>query len=248
MPPETEAASVELDTIEEPTVTTPGLFGTGDPRLVIARAVEVADELARVIRDKRLSVRISGREHVFVEGWTLLGTMLGVFPVLSWSRPLDDGWEARVEARTLDGRIVGAAESMCLRSEKEWGPKPTRGKAKDEFALRSMAATRATSKALRQPLGFVMSLAGFEVTPAEEMPAEETDAAPAPSSVAPVQATDEQFAEISALLERLTELDPDTDWTAQARELAGVPAQKLTRGGAGYLIDKLRALLREHDV
>jgi hypothetical protein len=36
-----------------------------------------------------------------------------------------------------------------------------------------MAQTRATSKALRQPLGFVMQLAGFNPTPAEEMPRDE---------------------------------------------------------------------------
>jgi hypothetical protein len=36
-----------------------------------------------------------------------------------------------------------------------------------------MAQTRATSKALRQPLGFVMTLAGYAATPAEEMPREE---------------------------------------------------------------------------
>src|SRR5262245_49772738 len=110
----------KLDVIDEPTVTAPGLFGTDNPKLVVARAVEVADELARVIRAKKLSVRISGKEHVLVEGWTLLGTMLGVFPVLEWSRPLDDGWEARVEAKTLDGRLVGAAESECLREEPRW--------------------------------------------------------------------------------------------------------------------------------
>jgi hypothetical protein len=37
-----------------------------------------------------------------------------------------------------------------------------------------MSQTRATSKVLRQPLGFVMHLAGFDATPAEEMPADET--------------------------------------------------------------------------
>ena len=132
---------------------------------MIARAVKVADALERVIREKKLIAKIRQNEHVLVEGWTLLGSMLGVFPVLVWTRPLDDGWEARVEARTLDGRVVGAAESECLRSESKWA------KAED-YAIRSMAATRATSKALRQPLGFVMTMAGFETTPAEEMPSE----------------------------------------------------------------------------
>jgi hypothetical protein len=89
--------------------------------------------------------------------------MLGVFPVCVWTRQMEDGWEARVEARTRAGEIVGAAEAECLRSEKTWANR-------DDYALRSMAQTRATSKALRQPLGFVMQLAGFNPTPAEEMP------------------------------------------------------------------------------
>jgi hypothetical protein len=63
--------------------------------------------------------------------------MLGVVPVVEWTRPLEDGagWEARVQAFTLDGRLVGADESMCSRSESHW-------RTRDEFALRSMAQTR----------------------------------------------------------------------------------------------------------
>jgi hypothetical protein len=106
---------------------------------------------------------------VNVEGWTLLGSMLGVFPVVTWTRPVLNeeerpiGWEARVEARTRAGEIVGAAEAECIRSERSWT-------SRDDYALRSMAQTRAVSKALRLPLGFVMQLAGFDPTPAEEMP------------------------------------------------------------------------------
>jgi hypothetical protein len=51
---------------------------------------------------------------------------------------------------------------MCLRSEALW-------KGRDEYAIRSMAQTRATSKALRQPLGFVIQLAGFAPEPVEEV-------------------------------------------------------------------------------
>jgi len=151
-------------------VTTTGLFHTDQPRGIIAQATDIAGELATVIRQQRLAVGISGREHVKVEGWTLLGTLLGVHPETVWSRQLFDtdgnwvGYEARVEARTLDGRLVGAAESECTTEERTW-------KTRDRYALRSMAQTRATSKALRQPLGFVMALAGFDPTPADEMPA-----------------------------------------------------------------------------
>ena len=141
------------------------LFRTDDPVQIIEQASAVADALARVLRDRKLTTNIQGREHVRVEGWTLLGTMLGVFPVVEWTRPVADGWEARVEAKTRDGAVVGAAEAECLRTERTW-------KSRDDYALRSMAQTRAVSKALRGPLGFVVTLAGYEATPAEEMPAE----------------------------------------------------------------------------
>ena len=146
---------------EETTALT--LFRTDEPNAIVERASAQANALAKVIKKQRLAVNIGGREHVRIEGWTLLGTMLGVFPVVVWTRPyMDVGWEARVEARTLAGAIVGAAEAECLRLEDNWQDRP-------DYALRSMAQTRAVSKAMRLPLGFIMAMAGYEATPAEEM-------------------------------------------------------------------------------
>lgn len=153
----------------------PSLFGTDDPKGIIRTATVMANELAAVVERKRLFAMISGRKHVTVEGWTLLGSLCGVFPVVEWSRPIENGWEARVEARTLSGAVVGAAEAQCSRSEKTWA-------SRDDYALRSMAQTRATSKALRLPLSFVMTLAGFEGTPADEMPGVEKRMCPVHAS------------------------------------------------------------------
>lgn len=146
----------------------PTLFGTDSPE----RAMESARRYAKVLaaeleprEDRRaLYVEIQGKRHVLVEGWTLLGSLLGISPVVVWTKELADGagWEARVEAHTLDGRTVGAAEAECRREERMW-------KNRDSYALRSMAQTRATSKALRMPLGFIVELAGYNATPAEEM-------------------------------------------------------------------------------
>lgn len=157
-----EMTGVAVELRSEAPVT---LFRTEDPTEIIVKATAVATTLSDVLRKQKLTTRIGKSEHVRVEGWTLLGTMLGVFPVCVWTRKLDDGWEARVEARTRDGAVVGAAEAECLRSETKWADR-------DDYMLRSMAQTRATSKALRQPLGFVVSLAGFDPTPAEEMPSD----------------------------------------------------------------------------
>lgn len=163
------AAKPSVELVPQPSPPSPTLFRTENPAEVVARAGETANALATVVKKQKLTVKIQGREHVLVEGWTLLGAMLGVFPVCAWSKKLENGWEARVEARTKDGAVIGAAEAMCVRAEKTWSKR-------DDFALRSMAQTRATSKALRQPLGFVMTMAGFSATPAEEMDAVVEDA------------------------------------------------------------------------
>lgn len=169
------------------TVSPPSLFGTTDPVAIVAEASKVAGALKDVVKRQGLISNIKGKEYPRCEAWTLLGTMLGIFPVLAWTRPVEHGWEARVEAKLRDGTIVGAAEAECLRTESNWANR-------DDFALRSMAQTRATAKALRMPLGFVMTLSGFEATPAEEMTFEQAKPQPKPSPAKPklVMATEEQ--------------------------------------------------------
>lgn len=150
---------------EDLTPVHPGnLFNAATPEAVLEQATAQARVLKDVIVKQGLSTNIQGKEHVNVEGWTTLGSMLGVFPVVEWVNPLEGGkgYVARVEARTLTGAVVGAAEAICSRDERSW-------KNRDDYALASMAQTRATSKALRLPLGFVMQLAGYSPTPAEEM-------------------------------------------------------------------------------
>ncbi len=148
------------------------LFDTTDPEEALSRAHAIAVALQRVLAQAKLTVKVGGnaKPYVLAEGWTCLGSLVGVFPRTVWTRKLEDGWEARVEAVTLAGAVVGAAESQCTRTEKLWSNR-------DEYALRSMAQTRAMSKALRMPLGFIVVLAGFEATPADEMPV--IDAQPA---------------------------------------------------------------------
>jgi len=213
------------------------LFGTSDPRVALERMAEVATALVDVIEKKDLYATISGRRHITCEGWTTLGGMLGIVPVVTETRANEDGdgIVARVEARTLDGRVVGAAEGECSRAESKW-------KHRDAYAIRSMAQTRAISRALRAPLGQIVVLAGYQPAGAEEMPEEHSASEPA-SPAAPVGATKEQFEEIGTLLRSLRECDPEVDWRARAKEVAGVPGGMLTKTGAEILIEKLRELL-----
>lgn len=151
--------------VYEPTV--PTLFGTDDPEYIANRTAAIGDVLGKTIRERGWSMKIGAGEHVRVEGWTFLGSLLGLSARTEWSRPLTDvgGWEARVQLVTLDGRVLAAAEASCSREEKNW-------RNSDDFAVRSMAQTRAMGKAFRMQLGFIAGSAGFETTPAEEMPSE----------------------------------------------------------------------------
>jgi hypothetical protein len=166
----TDSDSAIIPAREQPRGVT--LFGSDTPAAVVGQASLVADALRDVLRKQKLTLKIGGKEHILIDGWALAGTLCGVFPVTRWVRPLTEeidgkkeflGWEARVEAVTKAGEIVGAAESECRWSEKLWSTR-------DSYALRSMAQTRAASKALRMPLGFIATLAGYAATPAEEMP------------------------------------------------------------------------------
>lgn len=152
------------------------LFRTDDPVEVVEQATKVANALADVIQSKKLFAKIQGKSHVMVEGWQLLGSMLGVTAVCVGTEQVDGGFKATVEARAADGRVVGRADAVCTKHERR-GP----WKNADDYARLSMAQTRATSKALKGPLGFVVSLAGYATTPAEEMTFAEPDAAPAES-------------------------------------------------------------------
>ena len=227
------------------------LFPGAEPADIVRHAGAVARALAPVIDDRRLYTEINGRRHVRVEGWTLLGSMLGVFPVCVWSRPVEGGWEARVEARTLSGALVGAAEASCMRDEPNWRDKP-------DYALRSMSQTRATSKALRLPLGFVVALAGYEATPAEELdggrmvtraagslgrPTLERlrtePAGPSPESRANLPATEAQVRAIFAIARGAHAMEED-DVEVECRRLFGTGTSTLTRGQASALIDALK--------
>ena len=147
------------------------VFGTDSPQGIVERTTEIAQALGGALKQLNLTTQIQGREYVLAEGWAYLGAMLGVFPHVQRVEPIrvDDavvGYEATVDLVTKAGEIVGGGSAICTRNEKAWGDR-------DGYALMSMAQTRATGKAFRLTFGFVMKAAGYEATPAEEMPRDE---------------------------------------------------------------------------
>lgn len=136
---------------------------------MVSQAVEIANELKKVIDKQRLYNDIQGRRYVKVEGWQTLGTLMNIQPreVPSLTRCLEDGsYEATVElVNIISGRVVGMGSAICGIEEKRWANA-------DRYARRSMAITRATGKAFRLGFAWIMALAGYETTPDEEMPRE----------------------------------------------------------------------------
>jgi len=170
----TKGELVPVETIETAVLPPSTLFHTSDPVIALERMSRIARTLVDVVDDRGLFVNIRGRRHITAEGWTTLAGMLGVVPVVVWTKPNEsgDGILARVEARTLDGRIVGAAESECSRAETKW-------RSADAFAIRSMAQTRAIGRALRAPLGQIVVLAVYESAGAEDIHSSNESAVPA---------------------------------------------------------------------
>lgn len=140
-----------------------GTVQASSPQNVIERAETVATPLADLINRKRLYTVIGNKKYVQVDGWATLGAMLGVLPRETKSQKVENGYEAYVElVRTTDGMVIGGASAICTRDERNWSNR-------DEYALKSMATTRATGKAYRLAFSWIMNLAGYESTPAEEM-------------------------------------------------------------------------------
>lgn len=223
-----EGTAVELYEPAQPPVS---LFRTDDPVEVVEKATAVADALKGVIEKQQLFTVIQGKKHIRVEGWQLLGSMLGVTAICVGTEPVEGGFKATVEARSADGRVVGRADALCTKGEKNnrW----TEAKA-DDYARLSMAQTRATSKALKGPLGFVVSLAGYATTPAEEMTFVEPEQPPnlghVEAPVARQELPDETVKDVLAAIKRAKQ---PPDWLRMqlvALGVENVPEGALKRG------------------
>jgi hypothetical protein len=163
-----------------------GTLQASNPAALVAGAAELASQLAIVIAKQNLATVIKGKRFVNVEGWTTLATMLGVTAREVCTVEFEGVYVATVElVRMSDGACISRASAECGSSDELdkygkpiWSTRP-------RYARRSMAQTRATGKACRLAFSWIMSLAGYEVTPAEEMTpiieAEQVQERPAPA-------------------------------------------------------------------
>ncbi len=140
------------------------------PKEVVKMATEQANALADIVEEKKLYTVISGKKYLLAEAWETIGAFNSVHAVPEYVRALiegDDtiGYEAKVNLMK-HGEIVGAGIMTC--GFEEFPCQGKQGMAKHKAAM-SAAQTWATSKAYRLNFSYVVVLAGFQPTPAEEM-------------------------------------------------------------------------------
>jgi len=129
----------------------------------IALATDVADALTDILETQGLSVELKKGQpkYVTAEGWNTLGTILGTYARTEEVLPLGEGirgYKARVSIMRGD-EILSTAEAIATAG----------GFQKDQPAIYSMAQTRAMGKAYRMAFSWIIKLAGYSPTPAEEM-------------------------------------------------------------------------------
>jgi hypothetical protein len=129
--------------------------------------LSLSNELKRFVKDAHLVSNIKGKDYCNVEAWQMAGASLGLFPIITSVQDLSSETEikymATCEVRSYqDNKLVSVGIAICSNKE---GSK----KFFDEYAILSMAQTRAVGKAFRNQLAWLMKAAGFEATPAEEM-------------------------------------------------------------------------------
>lgn len=130
------------------------------------RSLKLAETLTKFITERNLSTNIQGKQYVNVEGWQFAGCQMGVFPVLTSLIDLSNAneikYRAEVDLRKEDGSIIGKGIAICSNKERT-------KKNFEEYAIASMAQTRAAGKAYRMLISWLMKAAGFEGTPTEDM-------------------------------------------------------------------------------
>lgn len=200
------------------------LIFSDEPEKVVEYATRLAKALAPVIDRQHFYVTMQGKKYVKVEGWNVLGSMLGFTPREVAVTECDDGsYMAVVELISVrSGASMVQASALCGMDERRW-------KTAERYARRSMAITRATGKAYRMAFSWIVGLAGYEPTAAEEMPYvhdhddAHQDASDGSDGYDPANRTHQNFLMRQLRLKKV----PEDRWDDVGNALKGRPASDL---------------------
>lgn len=140
----------------------------------LARRMDSVVEQARKIVAERHVHDIQGKKYVDVAGLTYTAALMGLTVAAGEPERVEIGGIGafRVRAEVLhNGRLVSSGYGLVGDDEGAWRNRPM-------FAKAAMASTRAAGRALRMLLSPAIVAMGYEATPMEEMPREESHEAP----------------------------------------------------------------------
>ncbi len=134
------------------------------PAGVMGRGAAVAAACRQIVLSTTMDLR--GKKYIRAEGWQALAAANGLSPRISMVEEMQNG-DIRAVCdliRLSDGETVASSEGFVGTDEPMWQNRP-------RYARRGMAQTRATSRACRSALAWIVPLldADLSTTPAEEM-------------------------------------------------------------------------------
>jgi len=145
---------------------TPELYTQlADPTALHRRSIAVANAVREGVLGQ--TIEIQGKKYIQSPGWAMMANAFGFVVSGGEVRKEGEGFVAKAYLKRVDdGVVVAEAEGYCDRTEPRWKSAP-------EYAVRSMAQTRAASKVCKMALASCVPLMGVKnlsVTPAEEVP------------------------------------------------------------------------------
>ena len=182
-----------------------GLAMGRSPSAVLAEAHTAAKALKDLISKKEKKVIMNGKQYLEFEDWQTVGGFYGAKSKSISTEYVEignaKGFKAKAVVIDANGNEISSAEALCLNDEEKWSTRPKyelkdgrKEKVGDvpvpTFQLMSMAQTRACAKALRNVFAWVVVLAGYAPTPAEDMTGDETEEKTAKESIKPAAKKD----------------------------------------------------------
>jgi hypothetical protein len=168
---------------------------------------------------------LRGKKYIRAEGWQALAAANGLSPRISMVEEMTNG-DIRAVCdliRLSDGETVASSEGFVGTDEPMWQNRP-------RYARRGMAQTRATSRACRSALAWIVPLldADLSTTPAEEM-----------EEAAPVAKGKGKAAQITTFVQEVVQADavvPEVPTKAALERILSLYRQANAAGvvGANY--------------
>lgn len=155
------------------------------PDKIIEQAQAIAIKLTDIVKKTGSSQKIGKKEHLKIEAWVTVGQFYNCTARVKDTEHVEfgdvTGFRARAQlTHDATGMVLSEAEAYCMRDEDRWNtrtkykwvddqPIPDGQETVPMFQLASMAQTRAMAKVLAAKFRWVVVLAGYATTPAEEM-------------------------------------------------------------------------------